>query len=107
MKNRLKEKYIPMTETAYYILLALSQERHGYGIKGYVDSLTGGRLVLGAGTIYGTLSKMEKDGLIRAVSEYDRRRTYLRTQTGTQILSMEIERLHELVENAGKEGVFQ
>ena len=107
MHNRLIEKYIPMTETAYYILLALSQERHGYGIKGYVDSLTGGRLVLGAGTIYGTLSKMEKDGLIRAVSEYDRRRTYIVTQTGTQILGMEVERLRELVENARKEGVFQ
>ncbi len=107
MNGRLIEKYIPMTETAYYILLALSKERHGYGIKGHVDSLTGGRLILGAGTIYGTLSKMEKDGLIRPVSEHDRRRTYIITHTGTQILGMEVERLHELVENARKEGVFQ
>jgi DNA-binding PadR family transcriptional regulator len=105
MIKKLIDKYVPMTETAYYILLALASEMHGYGIKGHVDDLTEGRLKLGAGTIYGTLSKMEKDGLIRAVKEYDRRRTYIRTETGTKLLIIEAERLREMVKNAGKGGI--
>lgn len=98
-ENRLIKKYIPMTETAYYILLALSTERHGYGILGHVKTLTDGRLSLGAGTIYGTISRMEKDGLVRPVSEYDRRKTYLITDIGRGILNLEIVRLDELLRN--------
>lgn len=93
-----------MTETAYYILLALRVERHGYGIIKHVDNLTNGRLTLGPGTVYGTLSKMEKDGLIEIRSDEDRRKTYRITGIGKRILSMEIKRLQELIEN-GKEGV--
>jgi len=103
MNKRMADRYLPMTETAYYILLALSEERHGYGIKGFVDGLTNGRISLGPGTIYGTLSKMEKDGLISAVQEYDRRRTYIRTQEGTELLTAEIQRLREMVGSAEKE----
>lgn len=105
MEKRLAAKYIPMTETAYYILLALTLERHGYGIKVYVENLTKGRLKLGAGTIYGTLSKMEKDGLIKPVEEYDRRRTYIQTESGSKLMRMEIERLREMVMHAEEGGV--
>lgn len=91
-----------MTETAYYILLALKEERHGYGILGHVEKITNGRVILGAGTIYGTLSKMEKDLLITTVSEYDRRKTYVITDMGFEILSIEIARLKELVKNGSE-----
>ena len=104
MNNKLIRKYIPMTETAYYILLSLSAEIHGYGIKGHVAELTQGRISLGAGTIYGTLSKMEKDGLIQSVGEYDRRRTYVRTEAGTELLRMEIKRLREMLAHGESEG---
>jgi len=103
MSDRLIKKYVPMTESAYYILLALKCERHGYGILGYIDKITDGRVKLGAGTIYGTLSKMDKDGLINAVSEHDRRKTYLIDDFGLRILKIEIERLEELLNNARKE----
>ena len=96
------KKYIPMTETAYYILLALSFELHGYGIIGYVNDITNGRLKLGAGTIYGTLSKMEADGLIESKNVYDRRRTYIQTKIGGEILSIEINRLEEMLRSAKK-----
>ncbi len=102
MNNRILNKYIPMTETAYYILLALKEERHGYGILGHVEKITNGRVILGAGTIYGTLSKMEKDLLITTVSEYDRRKTYVITDMGFEILSIEIARLKELVKNGSE-----
>ena len=55
--------YIPMSETAYYILLSLSEPRHGYGIIKFVEELTENRIILGSGTVYGTLAKMYKDKL--------------------------------------------
>jgi len=103
MNSKLLKKYIPMTETAYYILLALREERHGYGILGHVEKITNGRLRLGAGTIYGTLSKMEKDELIDAVNEYDRRRTYKIAEIGKEILSIELNRLEEMIDNGREE----
>jgi DNA-binding PadR family transcriptional regulator len=99
MNEKMLKKYIPMTETAYYILLSLKEERHGYGILGHVEKITSKRLTLGAGTIYGTLSKLEKDNLISTVNQYDRRKTYLITETGKEILELELTRLQELVKN--------
>lgn len=104
MNRRIEDKYIPMTETAFYMLLALKEERHGYGIMQHVEALTDGRLRIGAGTIYGTLSKMEKDGLIDAVDEYDRRKTYRQTSLGKAILEKEFERLREMVRIGEAEG---
>ncbi len=105
MTKRMTDKYLPMTETAFYILLALREERHGYGILGHVETMTNKRVRLGAGTIYGTLSKMEKDGLIKVMSESDRRKTYRITESGREILQTEFKRLKELVDDAGKEGL--
>ena len=53
-----------MTESGFYILFCLRQPQHGYGISRQVRQMTGGELIISAGTMYGTLSKMEKDGLI-------------------------------------------
>ena len=97
MTDKLKAKYIPMTETAYYILLALQEPLHGYGIILKVEGLTEGRIRLGAGTIYGTLSKLEEDGLITVVREEDRRKVYLQTDLGSELLIIEIERLAQLL----------
>lgn len=100
MNKRLINKYVPMTETAYYILLSLKEERHGYAIMQHVGGLTGGRLAIGAGTLYGTLSKMASDGLIRQVNEYDRRKTYRQSAAGRELLAFEISRLREMLESA-------
>lgn len=53
-----------MTETAFYILLSLTEPRQGYGIIQYVNKITDGRIKLGSGTVYGTLGKMEKSQII-------------------------------------------
>ena len=103
MDKRILRKYIPMTETAFYLLLALGKERHGYGAMQHIEELTDGRLKIGAGTIYGTLSKMEKDGLIESVREDERRKTYKQTNSGRQLLDIEIGRLEELLKNGLKE----
>ena len=64
MNSKIKRIYVPMTESGFYILFCLQQPQHGYGISQQVRQMTGGELIISAGTMYGTLSKMEKDGLI-------------------------------------------
>jgi DNA-binding PadR family transcriptional regulator len=103
MKQRLIDKYLPMTETAYYILLALSNPLHGYGIILEVERMTNQRIRIGAGTIYGTLTKMETDLLIMPIKEEDRRKIYLQTELGKELLNLEINRLKELYENGIRE----
>ncbi len=100
--GKLYRQYLPMSETAYYILLSLMETRHGYGIIQFVEELTKGRIRLGPGTIYGSLSRMEKDGLIQAEAEEDRRKLYRITSSGKGLLKLEIARLQELYENAKK-----
>ena len=97
--DKLKNKYIPMTETAYYILLSLVQPRHGYGIKQHVWELTGERLDIGAGTMYSTLSRMEKDRLIIPIKEENRRKIYQISDQGKALLEAEISRLKKLYEH--------
>lgn len=94
--------YLPMTETMYYILLSLTEPRHGYGIILNVEQLTLGRIRIGAGTIYNSLSKLEKDQLIVPFAEEDRRKIYRITDRGLTVLKTEINRLHELYENGKK-----
>lgn len=91
--------FIPMSETAYYILLSLTDERHGYAVMQYVTTLTHGRINLGPGTLYGTLSKLEKANLIRITIEENKRKYYKITTLGEEVLGSEIERIEELYTN--------
>lgn len=87
----------PMTEAAYYILLALLKPGHGYGMMQRIRELSGGRLVMGPGTLYGVLSRMSKEGLIVLTGEEGRRKNYAITETGKAALLAEYERLKRLV----------
>ncbi|HVM00638.1 MAG TPA: PadR family transcriptional regulator [Egibacteraceae bacterium] len=87
----------PMTEPAFFVLTALVDEpRHGYGILGEVDALSGGRVELKVGTLYGVLDRLVSDGLV----ELDReeihdgrlRRYYRLTEPGSEALAAEAER---------------
>ncbi|MDO5144748.1 MAG: PadR family transcriptional regulator [bacterium] len=89
-----------MTETGFYILLCLQKPNHGYGIVQRVRQLTGGEIVLAPGTMYGSLSKMEKDGLITLVAEQDKRRIYQLTSLGSEVLQLELKRVERLYRNA-------
>ncbi|ALS01989.1 PadR family transcriptional regulator [Enterococcus silesiacus] len=100
MEDKLKRIYIPMTETGFYILFALRKERHGYNIIQYVKELTDQEIIISAGTMYGSLSKMEKDGLIQATKEENRRKSYLITELGEEILVQEINRINRLYKNS-------
>ncbi len=100
MDEKLKRIYVPMSETAFYILFCLQSPQHGYGIGQAVKVMTGGEVKISPGTMYGTLSKMEKDGLIQFVSEKDKRKIYKTTELGTEILKTEQKRIQRLYENS-------
>ena len=61
MDAHIRKVYVPMTETAFYILLCLQTPNHGYGVVQRVEEMTGGEIRLAPGTMYGSLSKMERD----------------------------------------------
>lgn len=93
------KNYLPMTETAYYILLSLNKPRHGYGIIKFVEELTKGRIKLGSGTVYGTLGKMSKDGMISIFEDQNRKTTYEITTSGKKLLEIEIKRIKNVYED--------
>ena len=92
-----------LTEAIYYILLALQEPLHGYGIIQKTSSMSKGRLVLSAGTLYGAISNLLEKGWIVPCGESSdtdgRRKLYQITDKGQEILLAEFERLEELVEN--------
>ena len=91
-------KYLPLTESTAYILLALLQPLHGYGVMQEVTILSENTVTVGAGTLYGALSTLEKQGLIVKVGEEGRRKLYSLTYFGKQVLEEHIHRLAILVE---------
>ena len=99
----IKSKYTPMTETSCYILLAIAKmPKHGYGIVQHVKSITNNRITLGNGTMYGTLRKMEKDGLIKMIFDDEKKKIYDITQLGREVLLNEQHRISELHKNLGE-----
>ncbi len=91
----------PMTEAMYYILLALLKPGHGYGMMQRIKELSGGRMVMGPGTLYGVLSRMSREGLIILTGEEGRRKTYAITDAGKAALLLEYSRLKQLVSDGG------
>ena len=103
MDQHIKKVYVPMTETAFFILLCLRQPNHGYGIVQTVERMTEGGIKLTPGTMYGSLSKMEKDGVIRFVREEDKRKIYQITDLGSEVLQLELKRIERLYKIAQEE----
>lgn len=100
MEERLKRIYIPMTETGFYILFCLREEMHGYSITKKTKEMTKGAVTISPGTMYGSLAKMEKDGLITFVREEEKRKIYKITELGLRILELEIKRIGRLYKNS-------
>ncbi len=92
---------IALTEATYYILLALVEPRHGYGIMQEVEYLSSGRVRLAAGTLYGALNALVDKRWITQlpVEDGSRRKDYQITAQGREVLERELERLRELVNN--------
>ena len=92
---------IPLTEASFYILISLLEPLHGYGIIQKIEEMSSGRLKLGPGTLYGALNNLTAQGLIERVgTETGRRKNYQITRAGRELITLEINRLEELIFNA-------
>ncbi len=100
MDDKIRRIYVPMTESGFYILFCLQTPQHGYGISQQVKRMTGGAVAISAGTMYGSLSKMEKDGLIRFCREEEKRKLYQLTELGQEVLAAELARIERLYRNS-------
>ena len=97
------EKNTPLTEALFYILLSVRKPNHGYGIIQEIEQLTGGRVVLGAGTLYGAIQTMQNKGWIEIYSEEAgsrKKKEYIITDLGKAVFAEETVRLAELLQNS-------
>jgi len=92
-------RYLPLTESTYYILLALVEPLHGYGVMQKVDAVSQGMVKIGPGTLYGAFQSLEKENLIVKVGEEERRKIYVLTDKGRELLKEQIARLEILTQN--------
>jgi DNA-binding PadR family transcriptional regulator len=102
MNDKAIRKYLPLTETTYFTLLALSEPLHGYGVMQKVEALSEGTVSIGPGTMYGAFTNLEKAGLIRAAGQEERRKYYALTPLGKQVLREQVARL-EIMSRVGLE----
>jgi len=93
-------KYLPLTEATYYIMLALIEPLHGYAVMQKVEQISQGTVRVGPGTLYGVFDTLEASGLIVMVKEEDRRKSYVLTSKGREVLLSQIRRL-EIMTSAG------
>ncbi len=92
-----------LTEVTFLILLSLYEPRHGYAVMQFIEEMTDGRLTLGAGTLYGALTTLEKKGWIEPFGEdTGRRKEYLITSVGKETADRELKRLERLTQIAGE-----
>ena len=105
---------MPLSPAVFHILLALAGgERHGYDIMREVETITDGKLQMGPGTLYGSIKRMLRDGLIAEADERpdpalddSRRRYYELTDFGRRVLVAESGRLARLVEVARRRNLL-
>jgi DNA-binding PadR family transcriptional regulator len=98
--ERPARKFLPLSEATYLILASLTEPRHGYGIMQDVEAVSDGRVRLGPGTLYGALTNLLRQKLIRRIGERgagsERRKIYALTPLGEKVLILEGERLASL-----------
>ena len=101
MKDNVKSG--ALTEVTFFILLSLYEPKHGYAIMQFIEEKTSGRLVLGAGSLYGAINTLSEKGWIEPCGESGgRTKEYVITDLGKQIANKELERLRALTETAAQ-----
>lgn len=96
----------PLTEPMFYVLMSfLRQEMCGIEITEFVSQKTGGRVILGPGTLYTLLGKFQEEHLIEETQVEGRKRTYRLTEKGREVYLAELERLKTCVRD-GEEALL-
>lgn len=93
------DKYLPLTESTYYIMLTLVEPLHGYAVMQKIEEISKGTVKVGPGTLYGAFTSLEKEGLIVKVKEENRRKSYVLTLKGKKVLTNQIKRLEIMTQN--------
>lgn len=92
------QKHIPLTETMFLVLLTMLEENYGYKVSQEVEEITNGRIILGPGTLYGAINNLNKKGWIELVDKDNSgKKVYIATDTGRELVSLEIKRMRNLV----------
>ena len=94
-----REKFQALTEQMFYILLCLKDECFGMDIMTRVERITAGRVRVGPGTLYNLLEQFAEAGFIRQTRQEGRRRSYILTDKGRDVLREEYERLRRQAED--------
>lgn len=90
-------RYLPLSEASYYLLLALDAPAHGYAVMQQVEAASGGQVRIGAGTLYGAFATLEKQRLIEKTGEEERRKYYRMTALGRAVAAAQLGRLETMV----------
>ncbi|MFC1945499.1 PadR family transcriptional regulator [Chloroflexota bacterium] len=93
------KKYLPLTESTFYIMLTLVEPLHGYAVMQKIEEISKGTVKVGPGTLYGAFTSLEKEGLIVKVKEEDRRKSCVLTAKGKKVLMNQIKRLKIMTQN--------
>ena len=88
-----REKFQTLTEQMFYILLCLHKECRGADILETVRTITNGRVSIGSGTLYDLLEQFASEGMIRETKSESRRRSYIITEKGKEMLEREYQRI--------------
>ncbi|MBQ2800094.1 MAG: helix-turn-helix transcriptional regulator [Lachnospiraceae bacterium] len=94
-----REQLQTLTEPMYYILLSMQEESCGVDIMRKVESISKGRIKVGAGTLYGLLDKFLMAGIIQETKVEGRKRSYIITLKGMEMLRKEYERLAVMIKD--------
>lgn len=93
-----RDKNLPLTETVYYVLLALTEPAHGYAIMQKVEELSDGQVRLAAGTMYGAIENLLKKKLISSLRSDDpRRKMYVISDLGKRVLYADYKRMLNMI----------
>lgn len=88
-----RERFKTLTEQMFYILLCLHQERRGADILEMVRTITADRVSIGSGTLYDLLEQFASEGMIQETKAEGRRRSYIITEKGKEMLEREYQRI--------------
>ena len=94
-----RAKFQTLTEQMFYTLLCLKEECCGMDILDRVPAMTGQRIKIGSGTLYTLLEQFLEAGMICETRVEGRRRSYVLTQKGRQMLQRECERLERQLDD--------
>ncbi|MDM5296374.1 PadR family transcriptional regulator [Peribacillus simplex] len=92
-----------LTDASYYILLSLMEARHGYLIMKNIEEMTNQQFTVGPASMYTTIKKLLSAGMIEQLGEEkDKRKTYIATKQGIDLLRKDVQRREAMISHAKK-----